>query len=131
MGESSKEKLVLPQRFNQHNKLEEYTIDACSENQKKVLSYILLYFKKWYENANSPKLQKNFTPLRRTLCGVAKSSKSTLVNTLVTAIRKIIGKLTVFMSVVLQDLQLSMLGVKLVTGYLAFKGNWRTLNYQH
>src|SRR5687767_15904966 len=35
---------------------------------------------------------KNFTPLRLTLCGVAGSGKSTLINTLVTAIRKITRK---------------------------------------
>ena len=33
-----------------------------------------------------------FTPLRMTLCGVAGSGKSTLINTLVTAIRKITQK---------------------------------------
>ena len=88
----TKEELILPQRLNQQHKLEEYSIDACSEDQKKVLSYILQYFKKWLEVANSPKSQENYKPLRMTLCGVAGSGKSTLINTLVTAIRKITGK---------------------------------------
>ena len=56
------------------------------------MSYILQYFKEWYEIANSPELQEIFTPLRMTLCGVAGSGKSTLINTLVTAIRKITKK---------------------------------------
>ena len=59
---------------------------------KKSIIIHLQYFKKWYEIANSPKLQDKFTPLRMTLCGVAGSGKSTLINTLVTAIRKITGK---------------------------------------
>ena len=46
----------------------------------------------WYEIGDSPKLQENFTPLRMTLCGVAGRGKSTLINTLVTTIKKITGK---------------------------------------
>jgi energy-coupling factor transporter ATP-binding protein EcfA2 len=83
---------MIPQRLNQQHKLEEYTIDACSKDQKKVLSYILQYFKKWYELDKTPESQETFTPLRMTLCGVAGSGKSTLINTLVTAIRKITHK---------------------------------------
>ena len=36
--------------------------------------------------------KKTFTPLRMTLCGVAGSGKSTLINNLVTAIQKITQK---------------------------------------
>ena len=88
----TKEELILLQRLNQQHKLEEYSIDACSEDQKNVLAYILQYFKNWLQIANYPELQENYIPLRMTLCGVAGSGKSTLINTLVTAIRKITGK---------------------------------------
>ena len=91
-GRHHQKKMLLSKRLNQQHKHEEYSIDACSEDQKNVLSYILQYFKKWSEIANSPKMQENFTPLRMTLCGVAGSGKSTLINTFVTAIRKITGK---------------------------------------
>jgi hypothetical protein len=83
---------MILQRLNQQHNLEEYSIDACSKDQKKVLSYILQYFKKWYELDKTPESQETFTPLRMTLCGVAGSGKSTLINTLVTAIRKITHK---------------------------------------
>ena len=78
--------------MNQQHKFEEYSIDACSEDHKKVLSYILQYFKRWNELDKTPESVKNFSPLRMTLCGVAGSGKSTLINTLVTAIRKITRK---------------------------------------
>ena len=83
---------MIPQKSNQQHKLEEYLIDACSEDQKKVMSYILQYFKKWYESSSNPESLKNYKPLRMTLCGVAGSGKSTLINTIVTAFRKITGK---------------------------------------
>ena len=78
--------------MTQQHKLEEYSIDACREDQKEVLAYILQYFKKWYELDNTSDSLNDFTPLRMTLCGVAGSGKSTLINTLVTAIRKITQK---------------------------------------
>ena len=92
MEETTRDKLILPQRLNQDHKLEEYSIDACRQDQKKVLSYILQYFKRWYELDKTPEAVDTFTPLRLTLCGVAGSGKSTLISTLVTAIRKITGK---------------------------------------
>ena len=122
--------MVLPKRLNQQHKLEEYSIDACSEEQKKVLLYILQYIKKLYEIANSPKLQDKFAPLRMTLCGVAGSGKSTLINTLVTAIKKSLEKQTVYMCVVPQGLQLSMLVEKHVTGYSTSKQNFTAWSYQ-
>ena len=39
--ESTRDDLKLPKRLNQKCKYEEYIIDGCSEDQKKVLSYIL------------------------------------------------------------------------------------------
>ena len=92
MKENTKDELMIPKRLNQEHKLEEYSIDACSEDQKKVLSYIFQYVKKWDELSKTPESLETFTPLRMTLCGVAGSGKSTLINTLVTAIRKITGK---------------------------------------
>lgn len=44
--ESTRDELTIPQRLNQNHKLEEYTIDACSEDQKQVLSYISTVFEK-------------------------------------------------------------------------------------
>ena len=84
--------MTLPQRLTQQHTLEEYSIDSCRDDQKKVLSYILQYFKTWYESEKTPESLEAFVPLRMTLCGVAGSGKSTLINTLVTAIRKITGK---------------------------------------
>ena len=82
----------IQQRLNQHCKYEEYTIDGCSEDQKKVMSYILQDLKNWYDLIKTSNVQESFTPLRMTLCGVAGSGKSTLISTLVTAIKKITGK---------------------------------------
>ncbi len=93
MGENTRDDLIIPQRLNQQHKLEEYSIDACREDQKLVLSYILQYLKKWEELGKTKESIESFTPLRMTLCGVAGSGKSTLINTLVTAIRKITGKI--------------------------------------
>ena len=84
--------MIIPQKLNQQHQLEEYTIDACSKDQKEVLAYILQYLKKWDKISKTPESPETFTPLRMTLCGVAGSGKSTLVNTLVTIIRKITGK---------------------------------------
>ena len=92
MEGNTKDELMIPQRLNQQHKLEEYSIDACSNDQKQVLSYILQYFKRWDELAKTPESVENFTPLRMTLCRVAGSGKSTLINTLVTVIRKITQK---------------------------------------
>ena len=92
MGDNTKSNLIIPQRMTQQHKLEDYSIDACREDQKEVLSYILQYFKTWYESNKTPDSLREFTPLRMTLCGVAGSGKSTLINTLVTAIRKITQK---------------------------------------
>ena len=92
MKENTKDDLKIPQRLNEHHIYEEYTIDACSEDQKKVMSYILQYLRNWYDLAKTSDVLESFTPLRMTLCGVAGSGKSTLINTLVTTIRKITGK---------------------------------------
>ena len=88
MEQNSGEEIIVPQRLNQQHKMEDYAIDTCSKDQKEVLSYILQYFKRWHELAKTPEALDTFTPLRMTLCGVAGSGKSTLINTLVTAIRK-------------------------------------------
>ena len=92
LGENTRNELIIPQRMTQQHTLEEYSIDDCRDDQKKILSYILQYFKTRYESDKTPELLKIFKPLRMTLCGVAGSGKSTLINTLVTAIRKITQK---------------------------------------
>ena len=92
MREKTRNDLILPQRLTQQHSMEDYSIDDCRDDQKEVLSYILQYFKTWYELDKTPDSLKDFKPLRMTLCGVAGSGKSTLINTLVTAIRKITGK---------------------------------------
>ncbi len=92
MGENSRKELIIPQRLNQQHKLEEYSIDACREDQKEVLSYILQYLKTWMKLDKTKESIKTFKPLQMTLCGVGGSGKSTLINTLVTAIRKITQK---------------------------------------
>lgn len=61
----------------------------------RIKKSVVIHFtvpKKWYKLAKNPELLKNFIPLRMTLCGVAGSGKSTLISTLVTAIRKITRK---------------------------------------
>ena len=99
-------------------------------NQKQVLSYILHYFKKWYELAKTPESVETFTPLRMTLCGVAGSGKSTLVNTLVTVIRKITQKTTSVYVCGPTGLQFSMLVVKHVTNCSTSNQELMILNYQ-
>src|SRR6478735_6931004 len=84
--------LSIPQRLNQQHKWEEYTIDACREDQKQILAYILKYVKTWYELDKTQESIQTFKPLRMTVCGQAGSGKSTLINTLVTAIRNIFQK---------------------------------------
>lgn len=83
---------VIPQRFTQKHKLEEYTIDACKEDQKEALSYLLWYFKTWYESDKTHDSLRAFTPFRMTFSGVAGRVKSTLINTFVTIIRKVTQK---------------------------------------
>src|SRR5687768_2968326 len=92
MGEATKHELQIPQRFTQQHRLEDYTIDTCRDDQKGVLAYILQYFKTWFKSDKTSDASRAFTPLRMTLCGVAASGKSTLINTLVTVIRKITQK---------------------------------------
>ena len=84
--------LELPLKLNKLHQQEEYTIDSCRQDQKDVLMYILKHVKDWYEATQSSDCMNIFKPLRMTLCGVAGSGKSTLVNTLVTLIRKITWK---------------------------------------
>src|SRR5687768_18495498 len=91
-GGHTKKDLQIPKRLTQQHILEDFSIDTCRDNQKEVLAYILWYFKTWYELDKTPELIRAFIPLRMTLCGVAGSDKSTLINTLVTAIRKITQK---------------------------------------
>src|SRR5687768_1567307 len=91
-GENTENDLLILQRKTQQHKLEDYSIDSCRNDQKEVLAYILQYFKTWYESEKTPDSIRAFTPLRMTLCGVAGSGKSTLINSLVTAIRKITQK---------------------------------------
>ena len=88
-GVNTRNDLLIPQRMTQQHKLEDYSIDTCREDQKEVLAYILQYFKTWYESDKTTDSARAFTPLRMTLCGVAGSGKSTLINTLVTIIRKV------------------------------------------
>src|SRR5687768_17130320 len=89
MGEITRNGLLIPQKMTQQHKLEDYSIDTCRNDQKEVLAYVLQYFKTWYESEKTPDSIRAYTPLRMTLCGVAGSGKSTLINTLVTVIRKI------------------------------------------
>jgi energy-coupling factor transporter ATP-binding protein EcfA2 len=53
---------------------------------------MLQFFKKWYEMDKTPELLNTFTPLRMTVCGVAGSGKSTLINTFVSIVRTITQK---------------------------------------
>jgi hypothetical protein len=92
MGENSRNKLILLQRMTQQHTLEDFSIDTCRDDQKEVLTYILQYFKTWYDLDKTPESIRTFRPLQMTLCGVAGSGKSTLINTLVTEIRKIAQK---------------------------------------
>ena len=87
--ETVRDEIKIPHRLNQQHKYEEYSIDACSNDQKKVLSYILQYFRRWYELPKTSESLETFTPLRMTLCGPAGSGKSTLISALDTAIQKI------------------------------------------
>ena len=84
--------LLLPHKLNKQHQLEEYTIESCRQDQKDVLMYLLKHLKQWLDTAQSPELLKEYEPVRMTLCGVAGSGKSTLINTLVTTVRKITGK---------------------------------------
>ena len=90
--ESTKDELIIPQRLNQQHQFEEFKIDTCREDQKEANAYVLQFVKRWDELDKTPEALKTFTPLRMTLCGVAGSGKSTLINTLVTAVRKITGR---------------------------------------
>jgi len=54
--------LSIPQRFNQQHKWEEYTIDACREDQKQILAYILKYVKTWYELDKTQESIKHSSP---------------------------------------------------------------------
>src|SRR5687768_1862626 len=90
--ESTKNDLTILQRLTQQLKLEEYFIDACRDDQREVLSYILQFLKRWCELEKTQDSIRAFKPLRMILSGVAGSGKSTLINTLVTAIRKITQK---------------------------------------
>ena len=92
MKENSKNDMILPQKMTQQHTLEEYCIDDCRDDQKEVLTFILQYFKSWYKSDKTPESIRAFTSLQMTLCGVAGSGKSTLINTLVTVIRKITQK---------------------------------------
>ena len=121
MRVNTRNDLLIPQRMTQQHKLEDYSIDTCRDDQKEVLAYILQYFKTWYESDKTPESIRAFTPLRMTLCGVAGSGKSTLINTLVTIIRKSLRRQTLCMYVVQLDLQHLRLLVKHVTSYLTFK----------
>ena len=89
---TSKSILVIPQKLNQHHKLVGYSIKDCTRDQKEVLAYLSQSFKKWYEMVKTPHLQNTFTPLRMTVCGVAGSGKSTLINTFVSIVRTITQK---------------------------------------
>ena len=131
MEKNSKDELTIPLRMNQQHKFEEHNIESCREDQKEVLAYILQYIKRWEELDKTPESIESFVPLRMTLCGVAGSGKSTLINALVTAIQKITEKLTVCKCVVLQDPLLSMLVVKHATSYSTSKDDFTILIYQH
>jgi ribosome biogenesis GTPase A len=89
---SNKNTLLIPQKLNQQHKLVGYNIDDCTIDQKEVLAYMLQFFKKWYEMDKTPELLNTFTPLRMTVCGVAGSGKSTLINTFVSIVRTITQK---------------------------------------
>ena len=89
---SNKNTLLIPQKLNQEHKLVGYNIDDCTIDQKEVLAYLSQSFKKWYEMDKSPESLESFTPLRMTLCGVAGSGKSTLINTFVSIVRTITQK---------------------------------------
>ena len=77
-GENAQNDILIPQRMTQQHRMEDYSIDACRDDKKDVLSYILQYFKTWYESDKTPESIRAMAPLRMTLCGVAGSGKALL-----------------------------------------------------
>jgi hypothetical protein len=66
----------------------EFRLQDATDDQAQVLTYILDHLYKWFDETQLHKPE----PLRVIISGVAGSGKSTLTNTIVTAIRKIFGK---------------------------------------
>jgi PIF1-like helicase len=81
----SNQGLRLPTKFNG----ETFELLNASHDQQPILSYILAKFRLWFDNINNPDFRP--VPIRLTIAGVAGSGKSFLLNTLVTAIRRMFG----------------------------------------
>ena len=78
-NDESPDQLILPLKHNGAT----YEIDHCQDDQKDILAYIMQRIQTWF---NDPEASPQ--PLRMTICGVAGSGKSTLTNTLVTAVQR-------------------------------------------
>ena len=68
-----------------------YAVDACADDQKQVLCLILSALRSFLQCSQNPALACDDRMLRLTVSGVAGSGKSTLINTLVTVIRRMFG----------------------------------------
>jgi hypothetical protein len=65
----------------------EYMLCNASDDQAQVLCHVIHHLRQWFD----PSVVTKPEPLRLVISGVAGSGKSTLTNTLVTAIRKMFG----------------------------------------
>ena len=57
MKESTRNKLMIPQRLNQQHQLEEYSIDACSDDQK---MYCHIFYSISKGGTNLPRILKQW-----------------------------------------------------------------------
>ena len=64
-----------------------YELDSLQDDQKDIVAYCLNHLKKWIEGMKEDGTS-DVEPLHLTVKGVAGSGKSTFINTLVTAIRR-------------------------------------------
>jgi hypothetical protein len=65
-----------------------FEFEMCSSDQLDIIAYCLNHVRSWIESFEGQG-EGEFEPLRLTVTGVAGSGKSTLINTLVTAIRRL------------------------------------------
>jgi pantothenate kinase-related protein Tda10 len=100
--------LELPMKRNNNFQFETYTTKDLAENQQDITAYVLSKLQEWFTCVKNG-TTTNFTPLRVTICGEAGSGKTVLINTLVTLIRQLAKKNTLYMSAVLLVPPLSML----------------------
>jgi GTPase SAR1 family protein len=68
-----------------------YELESLQEDQRDIIAYCLKYLRNWIENM-ADEGTSSVKPLRLTVKGVAGSGKSTFINTLVTAIRRLFDR---------------------------------------